>query len=55
MLPSCILFPPTSRWSSLRTEQHRFLFVLPQVLYNKEELPLTELCGTPACDLQLFK
>ena len=26
-----------------------------QVLYNKEELPLTELCGAPACDLQLFK
>lgn len=26
-----------------------------QVLYNKEELPLTELCGAAACDLHPFK
>lgn len=26
-----------------------------QVLYNRQPLPLTELCGSPECDLQLFK
>lgn len=27
----------------------------PQVLYNREPLPLTSLCGSPECDLQLFR
>lgn len=26
-----------------------------KVLYNKKELPLEDLCGAPACELQLFK
>lgn len=26
-----------------------------QVLYNRAQLPLTELCGGATCDLQLFK
>jgi hypothetical protein len=25
------------------------------VLYNREELPLTELCGSPACELETFR
>ena len=33
----------------------RSLPTLAQVLYNQKELPLTELCGTPACELKLFK
>ena len=33
-----------------------YCLVLPmQVLYNQEALPLTELCGSPACDLKRFK